>query len=328
MQKKKSPQQHRNSLTSHGSILPNVITFDIIPNVAAFSILQSSSRAGPISLKAAQDGYPDRASPLYASFSGEFNPQSYGESPLQPIDPSAPPRPMQTAPVQPEVAPYDAKALAADGIWLSIQEPTEGMGNFESPNSEVYKGLKMLPHFEKLDKLNGGGEVHTYPMPHWTTRAQLVFLTNGRPLKAKIELWLGPQRTTHRLEIDNENGAEFPVMAALKFKKANQVLKVSNNDAAEFPMLAGVFVPSKGRAKELHANTEHLFDMADDEEKKVIQGGSVYGGGGAVRYWTFGAEVESVQVVGWAKDTGKKSFRCTLEVLQGPNNPKKKYLLQ
>jgi hypothetical protein len=48
-------------------------------------------------------------------------------------------------------------------------------------------------------------------------------------------------------------------------------------------------------------------------------------GGGTVRSFPIDTHGESVQVLFWAKDVGKKSIIAKIEVLQGPNNYKQPY---
>ena len=193
--------------------------------------------------------------------------------------------------------------------------------------------IDMFPIYPELELIQGGGTVKTYKMPPWAERCQMLFRTTGRPIKAKAELWLGPRRTTHQLHMNVENGDETPIQATLKFKKAAQVLKITTTGSVEFPVLAGVYVPPPPRADELAANTERIWKTAlKGSEKKVIQGGIVQDDGnpgpGAYRYWNIPEHVKSVQILAWSIDTGKKSFKADIEVLQGPNTNKQQYFLQ
>lgn len=186
----------------------------------------------------------------------------------------------------------------------------------------------LFPIYPRLELIQGGGTVKTYPMPPWADRCQMFLKTEGRPLRAKVELWLGPLRVTHRLNLNVEDGNLTPFQTTLKFKKASPTLKVSTSESFELPIYAGVYVPTPERADVLLDNTELLWNSCDHKQKQFVQGGRVQGGGGAVRYWDVAADVESVQVIGWSKDASKKSFRVEIEVLQGPNNPKQRYFLQ
>lgn len=197
-----------------------------------------------------------------------------------------------------------------------------------SAETESNVEFDMFPTIPPLEVIQGGGTVKTYQMPPWAERCQMYFRTNGRPLKLKVELWLGPIRRTHQMEIYAMDGDKTPFQTTLKFKKASQVLKVFTSESQELPILAGVSVPPPDRAKELEKNTEKVFNEATPEQKQLVQGGSTLGGGGAIRTWIIPDDVDSIQLVGWARDTGKKSFRARIEILQGPNNKKQEYMLQ
>jgi hypothetical protein len=177
-----------------------------------------------------------------------------------------------------------------------------------------------------MRRIEGEGTLVTYQMPVDAERVQMVFQTNGRPLKAKVALWLGPIRQTHGMEIDLEDGNETPFRATLKFKKGGPTLKISTSSGLEFPMMAGVQVPTPARSAELAQITQSVWDSA--KEKLLVQGGSVSGGHGAVRTFPIAGNVESIQVLVWSIDTGKKSIKAKIELLQGPNNAKQSYDLQ
>jgi hypothetical protein len=195
-------------------------------------------------------------------------------------------------------------------------------------DSSELVAMDMFPVYPSLETVQGGGTVRTYKMPIWANKCQMLFTTDGRPLKAEANLWLGPLRVVHTLQVDMEDGAKTPYQATLTFKKMGQVLKISTSDTLEFPMLAGVYVPNPDRADELTMNTEDVWESASPEQKKRIQGGSTMGGGGAIRYWQIPPNVQSVQLLGWSKDVGKKSFKLKVEVLQGPNNIKQGFFVQ
>lgn len=176
-----------------------------------------------------------------------------------------------------------------------------------------------------MELIQGGKTVKTYPLAPGVERIQLLFQTNGRPLKCKVGLWLGPLRQTHNCEMNIEDGNEFPFRYILKFKNVGQVLRIETSSMHELPVLAGVLIPSPERQNELKKNTEAVWKSAD---KTLIQGGSVEGGKGAVRTWVIPENVESVQFLSWAKDTGMKSFKMKIELLHGPNNVKQEFDLQ
>ena len=220
------------------------------------------------------------------------------------------------------------KASFAGPLQMATEE--EGSTLLDaSPDDLVEMDAKgMFPIFPTLEKIQGGKTLRTYKMPIWATKAQMIFTTENRPLKAEAGLWLGPIRQVHTLKLDMENGAETPYQQTLTFKALGPVLKITTNDTYEYPMLTGVYVPTPERGDKLQANTEDVFMNASQDEKLRIQGGDVNGGKGSVRYWQIPPSCKSVQLVSWSRDVGKKSFKLKIEVLQGPNNIKQAIFLQ
>jgi len=213
-------------------------------------------------------------------------------------------------------------------VWVttafSVKAPKVSSVVLRSTSSET-SAEQMFPLELAMEKIEGGKTVRTYPIPPWAERAQYVIKTNGRPLRAKVELWLGPIRRTHFMNLNLQDGSITPFRATLKFRKGPPLLKISTSSSLELPILACVAVPSPERAAELAAYTEKIWNTSP---KTLIQGGRVEGGGGAIRTFPIDTDVDAVQVLFWSKDTGKKSFKVNIEILQGPNNTKQVYDLQ
>jgi hypothetical protein len=192
--------------------------------------------------------------------------------------------------------------------------------------------LNMFPVDLPMEYIQGGSTLRTWKMPIGADRVEMFLRTNGRPMRATAELWLGPQRRTHQLVIDCQDGNKTPYRALLKFKNTDsagpQCFTIRTDKSPEFPIQAGVSVPGPERNKALKTVTESLWDEIPPEEKVLVQGGAVSGGGGAVRRWVIPEHVESVQILSWSRDVSKKSFKMKVEVLQGPNNKKQDYTLQ
>ena len=210
-------------------------------------------------------------------------------------------------------------------VLLHAFNPEESV-NLDPKNPN--ESFEVFPTFDNLEYIEPGNTIRTYQMPPWATRVQMRFETNGRPLRGEANLWIGPIRKTHTLKFDTESGVEFPIEALLKFKVGPPVLKISTGDNQNYPMKVGVFVPPPDRAAELEANTENLFENCPPEAKQRIQGSSTDGKYGARRNWIVPQEVDSVQLIVWSKDSGSKSFKLDIELLQGPNNIKQKYFIQ
>lgn len=187
---------------------------------------------------------------------------------------------------------------------------------------------KMFPLKIPMTRIEGGGTLRTYKMPPGTERIEMEFQTNGRPMKALIELWTGPIRRTHRMEIINQDGSLSPYRAVLKCKKfdtGGQVLKVSAHGGYEYPLEAGVAAASPERAKQLEEMTMKVWD---NNPKQFFQGGPIEGGPGMVKTFPIDANVKSVQIIFWSARVGKKSCKAGIELLHGPNNTRQSYDLQ
>ncbi len=174
-------------------------------------------------------------------------------------------------------------------------------------------------------RIEGGKTLKTFKMPDYAERVQYILKSpNGRPVKAKVELWIGPIRCVHEMIYDCMNGGNFPLRATLKFKKLSPVLKISGDGDFEFPIVCGVFVPSPEESKAIGDYCEKdMFYNAP--MKEAVQGGqdwSKSGGGGAIKSFPLDPSWDKVQIMVWSKDVGKKSFKTNIEVLQGPNNAK------
>ena len=191
------------------------------------------------------------------------------------------------------------------------------------------KGWKQVPEEElwgpdkKADmRIEGGSTLKTFKMPADAERVQYILTSpNGRPVKAKVELWIGPIRCVHELIYDCMGGMDFPLRATLQFKKLAPVLKVSTDGSYEFPLECGVFVPEPEESKQIGETCKDMFYSAPLKDR--VQGGSTIDDkGGAIRTFDVPPTWEKTQIMVWSKDVGKKSFKTNIEILQGPNNAK------
>jgi len=174
-----------------------------------------------------------------------------------------------------------------------------------------------------LQQLQGGGSRLTYKMPQGADRAQIYIASHGRPLKARVELWLGPVRRVHFIDISCMNGAESPYRGCIKFKNTDsagpQTLEISTSDDQAFPALVGVDVMTPDRSKERTA----AFDAVWKASTKLYSQGNK-----SVRFVPIADHVKSIQLLVWSKDVGKKSFKAAVELLQGPNCKRQSFELQ
>jgi len=204
-------------------------------------------------------------------------------------------------------------AIAASDLFMQAPAAPEGWTAVE----------EMWPDEKAADiRIEGGSTLKTFQMPPHAERVQYIITSpTGRPVKAKVELWIGPIRCTHELIYDCMNGFDFPLRATLGFKKLSPVIKISTAGSYEFPLVCGVFVPDEEEQKKIVSATKDMFYSAPMKDR--VQGGSTIDNkGGAVRSFDIPASWEKTQIMVWSADTGKKSFKTNIEVLQGPNNQK------
>jgi len=184
--------------------------------------------------------------------------------------------------------------------------------------------MSMFPTDIPMRKMQGGGTVRTWDIPPDAERLSYYIRTNGRPLKALVELWVGPIRRIHSVNIESEDGDATPYRAMLKFKPGTKTLKISTTGSHEFPLEFGAEVPNANRMKETWAATQKVFDTSP---KTTVQGGSTEGGGGSIRYFNIPDDVETTQIVLWSRDIGKRTVKAKIEVLSGPNSVRQLYEL-
>jgi len=184
--------------------------------------------------------------------------------------------------------------------------------------------MSMFPTDIPMRKMQGGGTVRTWDIPPDAERLSYYIRTNGRPLKALVELWVGPIRRIHSVNIESEDGDATPYRAMLKFKPGTKTLKISTTGSHEFPLEFGAEVPNANRMKETWAATQKVFDTSP---KTTVQGGSTEGGGGSIRYFNIPDDVDTTQIVLWSRDIGKRTVKAKIEVLSGPNSVRQLYEL-
>jgi len=200
---------------------------------------------------------------------------------------------------------------------LFMQEDAAPPAGWQAVKEDLWSADK------KADiRIEGGKTLKTFAMPSHAERVQYILTSpNGRPVKAKVELWIGPNRCVHELIYDCMNGLTYPLKSTMHFKKLSPVLKVSTDGTFEFPLECGVFVPSPEESKVVGGICEDMFYSAPMKDR--VQGGSTIDNkGGAIRSFQIDPTWEKTQIMVWSKDVGKKSFKTNIEVLQGPNNAK------
>ena len=133
-------------------------------------------------------------------------------------------------------------------------------------------------------------------------RVQLSLRSEGRPINANVELWHTPSYVPTKFRIYTEDGLIRPVDAIIETPKHPKTVAVFNEGPIEFPFEANVADTGCGTA----------YDSLKDVEPQLVQGS-------ALTSYTFGSEVESVQVL---LKTSERNMKAKIELTQGPNQVK------
>ena len=206
-------------------------------------------------------------------------------------------------------------------LWSSTRSQADALKLGKAPGQLAqpiagHEGKVMIPDDLPLVRLEGGKTIRTWTMPHDSERIEYVVKSGGRPLNARIEMWLGPHRRIHGMDVYCEDGTTTPFRALLKFKKGSTTFSIRNIGKAEYPIYGGCRVANKEWNKALEANTLAIFKANTPVHMQ---------GDKAMRTFPIPADVKSVQVILWSGATGKKSTKAKIEVLQAPNNKKQAY---
>lgn len=129
---------------------------------------------------------------------------------------------------------------------------------------------------------------------------QVVMTSNGRPVNADIELWIGPDWTPYKLKAYSEDAQLRPVKALVGTRNKEGMVEVRNTGGSEFPLSAACAYakpPLAGLRSELPKTSQSRY----------VEGGAVY-------VVPFGSEVEQVQVL---LTTDTRQLSAKVELLNG-----------
>ena len=132
--------------------------------------------------------------------------------------------------------------------------------------------------------------------------------SEGRPVNADINLWIGPDWTPCKLQAYSEDGKARPIQTLIGTRNKCAMIEVQNVGAYEFPFQAAANYAEGAMAtvpKELPASTEG--ERVD---------------GGALRSYPIDPATENLEVV---LNTDGKQLNARIELLNAPNNPKQTF---
>jgi len=139
-------------------------------------------------------------------------------------------------------------------------------------------------------------------------RVQVAVTSEGRPVHADIQLWLGPDWTPFTLKVYSEDGKLRPVQTLVGTRNKAAMIEVRNVGEYEFPISAA---SNYAKGEMAGIPTEIPSTKAGERID-----------GGALRSFTLGPSCEQLEVV---LNTDGKQLNARIEILEAPNNPKQTY---
>jgi hypothetical protein len=135
-----------------------------------------------------------------------------------------------------------------------------------------------------------------------TERVQISLKSQGRPIDTNIELWHTPSYIPHKFRVYSEDGNLRPIHAVIESPQHPKTVAVYNTGPMEQAFDASVTNTGKDTAY------SSLASVRPDSVQ-----------GGRITSYSFGPEVESVQVL---LKTDTRNMKVKIELTQGPNQVK------
>jgi len=139
-------------------------------------------------------------------------------------------------------------------------------------------------------------------------RVQVAVTSEGRPVNADIQLWLGPDWTPMMLKAYSEDGKLRPIQTLVGTRNKAAMIEVKNNGEYEFPLSA-----ASNYAKGAMATVPQEIPATTSGERVD---------GGALRSYPLDASTSQLEVV---LKTDGRQLNARVELLNAPNNPKQTF---
>jgi len=117
------------------------------------------------------------------------------------------------------------------------------IGQIEFPlSAEVIANVVDEPKsdFSDTSMIVQGGALRTFNFDTSVESVEIMLMTDGRPLNARIEMLQGPNNNKQVIELYTEDGLERPFFAIIDTMGSGNVVRVVNIAPMEFPMTASV----------------------------------------------------------------------------------------
>jgi hypothetical protein len=139
-------------------------------------------------------------------------------------------------------------------------------------------------------------------------RVQVALTSEGRPVNADIQLWIGPDWTPFAVKAYSEDGKTRPIHTLVGTRNKAAMIEVRNVGEYEFPFNAAANYAKGGMA------TAHK-DIPEGTNGERVDGG-------ALRSYPLSPSTEKLEVV---LQTPGRQLNARIELLNAPNNPKQTF---
>ena len=173
--------------------------------------------------------------------------------------------------------------------------------------------LKEVQHFEDFSEDEpGGGALHGQSRRScYLDESEVITLfTDGRPLRAEVEYWKGPDYIPAKMKLYSENGQTMPWIVG--FTGERSMIEVRNTGALEFPFR---FTPSSREALPKSPILLKPLSLKDADENGLF----LIQGEGAIEI--FRVEPNFLRVRVTVSSDGLP-IQAEVQLLSGPNNIK------
>ena len=157
----------------------------------------------------------------------------------------------------PDYTPWELEVYSEDGILrpvnVGIATPKRenavairNIANMEFPFDAFIRVDNSLGDVRKQVSDTGttnliqGGALRSYPLPEDVESVQILLKTDGRHLKAKVELLQGPNNKKQVFDVYASDGSYRPLHIVVDTPGAGNMVRIVNKYTMEFPLLATV----------------------------------------------------------------------------------------
>jgi hypothetical protein len=198
-----------------------------------------------------------------------------------------------------------ANAFTAGGLQLARKAPTVTMAD---ATASLWNINEVSPDGKLVQRIEGKTRKTWSFNDLSRDRVQVAIKSEGRPINADVQLWIGPDWTPFTLKTYSDDGRARPIHTLIGTRNKNAMIEVRNVGEYEFPFKAASNY-AKGAMEKLP--TEIPATTSGDRVD-----------GGALRSFSLNPATQQLEVV---LNTDGKQLNARVELLNAPNNPKQTF---